>query len=154
MSWAVATIIPSHEGIAARELTSAEIETFAPRYRRHLSSPTQLLIPGYLFVRPVIDWSRVLRARGVRGVLGLDGPEGEALLVRECEMARLTDQLDADGILTDRDPFGPGARVRSRALDWLGVIEAVQSTNRFVVEFAAMGRSLRATANRADLVLA
>lgn len=154
MNWAVATTIPNYEGIATRDLASRMVETFAPRYRRHRTAPTQMLIPGYLFVRPVACWSDVLGAKGVRSVLGLDGPEGEALLVRECEMARLTDQLDADGILTDRDPFGPGARVRSRALDWLGVIEAVQSTNRFVVEFAAMGRSLRATANRADLVLA
>lgn len=154
MSWAVATTIPSHEGIAARELAGVSVETFAPRYRRHVTAPTQLLIPGYLFVRPVIDWSVVLRARGVRGVLGLDGPEGEALLVREHEMARLTDQLDADGVLTDRDPFGPGARVRSRVLDWLGVVEGIHSTNRFAVRFEAMGRFVRATASRADLVLA
>jgi transcription antitermination factor NusG len=154
MSWAVATTVPSCEGIASRELAALGAETFAPRYRRHASAPTQLLIPGYVFVRPVACWSAVLGARGVRGVLGLDGPEGEALLVREYEMARLTDQLDADGILTDRDPFGPGARVRSRVLDWLGVVEGIHSTNRFAVRFEAMGRFVRATASRADLVLA
>lgn len=154
MSWAVATTIPNHEGLAARDLSSAEVETFAPRYRRHCSAPVTYLFPGYLFVRPIVDWGCVLRARGVRGVLGLDGAAGVAQLVPEHEMDRVMEQLDADGILTDRDPFYPGARVRSRVLDWLGVVEGERSTDMFAVRFEAMGRVVRATASRADLVLA
>lgn len=155
MSWAVATVVPTLSLSASRDLRRLDVETLAPRHRVNRWAPPRSMFPGYLFVRPVLSWSVVLRVRGVLGVLGLDS--GRACLVREHEMQRIFDAMDEDGVVTDAeqpDPFSVGAAVRSRLLDWLGAITEVVSPDHYRVDCRAMGRVIRVDASRADLVLA
>ena len=138
--WAVVTTQPCREGIAERELGRQGIVACVPRYL-DMYRKIRLLFPGYLFAQG--GDGPILRTRGITDVIGR---------LAHAELARW---ITPTGVVEMDDPLRPGIGVRlPRLHDLSGMTDGMDGDDRIWVLLGLLGRQVRASFRRADLVLA
>ena len=145
---------PRHEKNVSSILRGKGFEEFVPLYRRRTPSRvTELpLFPGYVFCR--FDFDRRLPVLTVPGVFSIVGFGGEAVPVRNEEIAALQRVIRAD---LPREPWpelpvGEKVLVTAGPLEGLeGVVVSYKNSSRLLITVDLLQRSVSVEVNRSWL---
>lgn len=164
--WALATVQPMREKLAAENLARQDFETYSPLVLeqrvvcgRKVECATPLF-RGYMFVRLHDRWRSILGTRGVTGLM-LDALEEVPVRIRESEIEKIR-SAEIDGVIIlekkvrARRRFAEGDEVMVRqglALESkIGIFSGDTRQDRMKVLFKMLGREVPIYVRESDLV--
>jgi transcriptional antiterminator RfaH len=157
--WAIAVTEPRSEAKAVASAKKLGYDVFYPKIIRRLRQRGQRaqvicpLFPGYFFAWIEAQWSALLGARGVSGLL-MDGEE--IATIRETTMKDLKERCNNNGVYLNPSPalFQRGQKVRVSAgvlADKIGIYDGVAG-QRDAVLFNLLGAQTRVLVKEGTLI--